>query len=80
MSDGKKLLHAILSAVIASGGAFFAVAADLPTDQDVGDVRTITWLVVLGTGVVAAAKDLQTFVSGKKVGIQAAKRQPAVTS
>ena len=77
MSDEWKLgLSLIASAVIAGGGAFTGVATDLGANQDIGDIRTVTWAVIAVTAVVAAAKDLQTYVMGKKgaLGEKQAKR------
>jgi hypothetical protein len=67
MSDGWKLvLSLIAAAIIAGGGAFGGVATDLGPNQDIGDIRTVTWVVIIVTAVVAAAKDLESYVRVKK--------------
>ncbi len=67
MSDGWKLvLNLIAAAIIAGGGAFIGVATDLGPNQDIGDIRTVTWVVIIITALVAAAKDLQTYVTVRR--------------
>lgn len=57
----KKILSPILAAVIAGGGAFFGIVAELPAGSEISDIRSITWLVILVTAAVAAAKDVRTY-------------------
>lgn len=59
----KRTLSAIIAAIIASGGAFFGVASELGANKDIGDIRIITWVVIAVTAVVAAAKDLKTYLA-----------------
>ena len=49
------LLSALIAGIIAGGGAFMAVAtADNPT------ITPLTWGAVIITGLIAAAKDIQS--------------------
>ena len=58
----------IASFVIAGGGAFLGVAVDLGPDRDLGDIRSVTWIVIAVTGMVAAAKDYLAYDKGFKSG------------
>jgi len=74
MSDGWKMfLSLIAAAIIAGGGAFTGVATDLGPDQGIGDIRTVTWVVIGITALVAAAKDLQTYVTVKRTALKKSK-------
>lgn len=69
MSDLTKLiLHVIAAFFIAGIGACISVLTDLDPDQHIGDIRTVTWIVIALTAVAAGFKDLLTFVGGKKAG------------
>lgn len=59
----KMVLSFLIAAVIAGGGAFTGVATDLGPNQDIGDIRVVTWIVIAITAVVAGAKDLKTYLA-----------------
>ena len=64
MSEKQKVvLSALIAAVIAGGGAFLGVATDLGDEESLTDIRLITWLVIIVIAVVAAAKDLKTYLA-----------------
>jgi len=51
------LVHALLTFITISGGAFMAVAVDMEPGQSLSVVQ---WGVIGVTGLVAAAKDAQS--------------------
>jgi len=59
----KVILSALIAAIIAGGGAFIGVASDLNNDQTLSDIRLVTWMVIIVIAVVAAAKDLKTYLA-----------------
>jgi hypothetical protein len=64
MSEKQKvILSALIAAVIAGGGAFLGVASELGDEENLSDVRLITWLVIIVIAIVAAAKDLKTYLA-----------------
>ena len=64
MSEKQKvILSALIAAVIAGGGAFLGVASDLGDEERLTDIRLITWLVIIVIAIVAAAKDLKTYLA-----------------
>jgi hypothetical protein len=64
MSEKQKVvLSALIAAVIAGGGAFLGVASDLGDDENLSDIRLITWLVIIVIAIVAASKDLKTYLA-----------------
>ena len=69
MSKKQKIfLSFLIAAVIAGGGAFTGVATDLGPNKDIGDIRTVTWIVIGLTALVAGAKDLKTFLADPENG------------
>jgi hypothetical protein len=64
MSEKQKvILSALIAAVIAGGGSFLGVASDLGDEESLTDIRLITWLVIIVIAIVAAAKDLKTYLA-----------------
>ena len=64
MSEKQKVvLSGLIAAVIAGGGAFLGVATDLGDEESLSDIKLITWLVILVIAIVAAAKDLKTYLA-----------------
>lgn len=64
MSEKQKvILSALIAAIIAGGGAFVGVASELGDNENLSDIHLITWLVILVIGIVAAAKDLKTYLA-----------------
>jgi hypothetical protein len=64
MSDKQKVvLSALIAAIIAGGGAFLGVASELADNENLNDIRLVTWLVIIVIAVVAAAKDLKTYLA-----------------
>ena len=64
MSEKQKVvLSGLIAAVIAGGGAFLGVASDLGDEESLSDIKLITWLVILVIAIVAAAKDLKTYLA-----------------
>ncbi len=64
MSAKKKfILSALIAAIIAGGGAFIGVASDLGNEENLSDIRLVTWGVIIVIAVVAAAKDLKTYLA-----------------
>ncbi len=64
MSEKQKVvLSALIAAVIAGGGAFLGVASELGNEENLSDIRLITWLVIIVIAIVAAAKDLKTYLA-----------------
>ena len=59
----KIILSFLLAAIIAGGGALLGAASELEQGQGVGDISSVTWLVIAVTAVVAAAKDFRTFLA-----------------
>jgi len=59
----KVILSAVLAAVIAGGGVFLGVATDLGPDLGLGDIKSLTWVVIAVTAVIAGAKDLRTYLA-----------------
>ena len=59
----KFLLSALIAAVIAAGGATIGVLQELGADKDIGEVRIATWIVIAVTGLIAAGKDLKTYLA-----------------
>jgi hypothetical protein len=59
----KVILSAIIAAVIAGGGAFIGVASDLGDEENLADIRLVTWLVIIVIAVIAGAKDLKTYLA-----------------
>jgi len=59
----KILLSALIAAVIAGGGAFIGIASDLGDQENLSDIRLVTWTVIIVIAVVAAAKDLKTYLA-----------------
>lgn len=59
----KVILSALIAAIIAGGGAFIGVASDLDHDENLSDIRLVTWMVILVIALVAAAKDLKTYLA-----------------
>ena len=59
----KVFLSALISAIIAGGGAFIGVASDLGEQDDLSDIRLVTWMVIIVIALVAAAKDLKTYLA-----------------
>lgn len=56
-------LSAIIAAIIAGGGAFFGVVSGLEPNAKLSDIGSITWLVIGVTALIAAAKDLKTYLA-----------------
>jgi len=64
MSERQKVvLSALIAAIIAGGGAFLGVASELGDEENLSDIRLITWLVIIVIAIVAAAKDLKTYLA-----------------
>ena len=59
----KVILSALIAAIIASGGAFIGVASDLGDEENLADIRLVTWMVIIVIAVIAAAKDLKTYLA-----------------
>ena len=59
----KIILSFLIAAVVAGGGAFTGVATDLGPNQDIGDIRIVTWVVIAITALVAGATDLKTYLA-----------------
>ena len=59
----KVFLSALISAIIAGGGAFIGVASDLGEQDNLSDIRLVTWMVIIVIALVAAAKDLKTYLA-----------------
>jgi hypothetical protein len=59
----KVVLSALIAAIIAGGGAFIGVASDLSDNENLSDVRLVTWTVIIVIALVAAAKDLKTYLA-----------------
>lgn len=59
----KIILSALIAAIIAGGGAFIGVASDLSDEENLSDIRLVTWGVIIVIAVVAAAKDLKTYLA-----------------
>jgi hypothetical protein len=59
----KVILSALIAAIIAGGGAFIGVASDLNDEQTLSDIRLVTWMVIIVIAVIAAAKDLKTYLA-----------------
>jgi hypothetical protein len=59
----KVLLSALIAAIIAGGGAFIGVASDLGDEENLADIRLVTWTVIIVIAVVAAAKDIKTYLA-----------------
>ena len=59
----KVILSALIAAIIAGGGAFIGVASDLGEQENLADIRLVTWAVIIVIAVVAAAKDLKTYLA-----------------
>jgi hypothetical protein len=59
----KVLLSALIAAIIAGGGAFIGVASDLGELENLSDIRLVTWMVIIVIAIVAAAKDLKTYLA-----------------
>lgn len=61
-SNGE-IMSALIAAFIAGGGAFIGVASDLGDEENFSDIRLVTWAVIIVIAVVAAAKDLKTYLA-----------------
>ncbi len=59
----KVILSGILAAIVAGGGVFLGVATDLGPDKGFADIRSLTWVIVAVTAVLAGAKDLKTYLA-----------------
>ena len=59
----KVILSAFIAAIIAGGGAFIGVASDLGDEENLADIRLVTWMVIIVIAVIAAAKDLKTYLA-----------------
>ena len=59
----KVLLSALIAAIIAGGGAFIGVASDLGEQENLSDIRLVTWMVIFVIAIVAGAKDLKTYLA-----------------
>ena len=59
----KVILSALIAAIIAGGGAFIGVASDLGDEENLSDIRLVTWMVILVIAVVSSAKDLKTYLA-----------------
>jgi len=59
----KVLLSALIAAIIAGGGAFIGVASDLGEQENLSDIRLVTWMVIFVIAIVAGAKDLKTYMA-----------------
>ena len=59
----KVILSALIAAIIAGGGAFIGVASDLGDEENLSDIRLVTWMVILVIAVVASTKDLKTYLA-----------------
>ena len=56
----KLLVSGLLAGVIGAGGALIAAFSELPSG---GVPSLLTWIVILVTGLVAAAKDWKTYLA-----------------
>jgi hypothetical protein len=64
MSPKQKIfISALISAIIAGGGAFIGVASELTEQENFSDIRLVTWMVIVVIALVAAAKDLKTYLA-----------------
>jgi len=59
----KFILSALIAAIIAGGGAFIGVASDLGDNENLSDIRIVTWMIIIVIAVVAGAKDLKTYLA-----------------
>jgi len=59
----KVILSALIAAIIAGGGAFIGVASDLGDDENLSDIRLVTWMIIIVIAIVAGAKDLKTYLA-----------------
>ena len=59
----KIILSALIAAIIAGGGAFIGVASDLGDNENLSDIRLVTWMVIIVIAFVAAAKDFKTYLA-----------------
>lgn len=53
-------ISALLSGLIAGGGAILAVAQALPPKSGLDEIGAITWLIFAAVTIVAFAKDAQS--------------------
>jgi len=59
----KVILSVLIAAIIAGGGAFIGVASDLGDEENLSDIRLVTWMIIIVIAVVAGAKDLKTYLA-----------------
>ncbi len=59
----KIIISFVLAAIIAGGGALLGAASELEPAQGIGDIGSVTWLVIAVTGIIAAAKDAYTYLA-----------------
>ena len=59
----KIIFSFVLAAIIAGGGALLGAASEMEQGQGVGEIGSVTWLVIGVTAIVAAAKDFRTYLA-----------------
>ena len=62
----KRTLSALLAGLITGLGALLAVAMQMPAGSEIGDISSITWLVIGVTTLLTSAKDLQLYLRSSK--------------
>ncbi len=55
----KAFKSGLINGALVTVGAYMAVATSLGTDGSISEISSVTWSIIIGTGLVALLKDMQ---------------------
>lgn len=62
----KPTLSGVFSGIIAAGGTLTGAIAEMDVGANLSNIGEVTWLAIVAFGLVAAAKDWQAQLMGRK--------------
>ena len=62
MFNKRTIASGIINGLVASVGAFMAVATGLSDNASIGDISSLTWSIIVATGLSVALKDMQAYL------------------
>ena len=58
----KNLISALIAGLITTLGGLMAVLTEMPEGSEIAHIGSVTWAVLIVSGVLTAAKDIQSIL------------------